>query len=147
MHDYQTQNTEEQDVQEHSHKNPQADHQLSAQQMPQGVGSPALRQAQILQLQRTHGNKFVQRMLQRDPENTATADADTTASPSAVGQSTPIGDGSVVLSAQGGVLNIQAASISGNAALTDFSGVVRADTVIADTVMGSSYTPGAGNVM
>ena len=63
------------------------------------------------------------------------------------GASTPIGDGSVVLSAQGGVLNIQAASITGNAALTDFSGVVRADTVIADTVVGSSYTPGAGNTM
>ena len=84
MRDYQTKNTEEQDAQRHSHQpDTQVDYQTASQQMPQGVGSPALRQARILQLQRTHGNKFVQRMLQRDPANTATPDADTAASPSA----------------------------------------------------------------
>jgi phage baseplate assembly protein V len=34
-----------------------------------------------------------------------------------------------------------------NAATADFSGVVRCDTLIANSVVASSYTPGAGNVM
>lgn len=34
-----------------------------------------------------------------------------------------------------------------NAPTADFSGIVRCDTLIANSVVASSYTPGAGNVM
>jgi phage baseplate assembly protein V len=34
-----------------------------------------------------------------------------------------------------------------NAPTADFSGVVRCDTLIANSVVASSYTPGAGNIM
>ena len=33
-----------------------------------------------------------------------------------------------------------------NAGLSKFSGVVQADTVISNSVISSSYTPGAGNI-
>ena len=33
-----------------------------------------------------------------------------------------------------------------HAPLTNFDGVVRASTIIADSVVASSYTPGAGNI-
>jgi hypothetical protein len=34
-----------------------------------------------------------------------------------------------------------------NAPSAEFSGIVRCDTLIADSVVASSYTPGQGNVM
>jgi hypothetical protein len=33
-----------------------------------------------------------------------------------------------------------------NAGMSKFSGVVKCDTIIANSVVGSSYTPGAGNI-
>ncbi len=33
-----------------------------------------------------------------------------------------------------------------NAGMSKFSGVVQGDTVIANSVVGTSYTPGAGNI-
>lgn len=43
-------------------------------------------------------------------------------------------------------VEISASAITVNAAMTHFSGTVQADTVIANNVVASSYTPGAGNV-
>lgn len=43
-------------------------------------------------------------------------------------------------------LSISAAMITVDAATTKFSGVVQADTLIANSVVANSYTPGAGNV-
>ena len=43
-------------------------------------------------------------------------------------------------------LNVTAAMVSVDAAMSKFSGVVKADTVITNAVVSSSYTPGAGNV-
>jgi hypothetical protein len=34
-----------------------------------------------------------------------------------------------------------------NAGSADFSGVVRCDTLVANSVVASSYTPGQGNVL
>jgi uncharacterized protein involved in type VI secretion and phage assembly len=45
-----------------------------------------------------------------------------------------------------GAVDISAATVSVNAATATFSGVVQATTVIATTVMGTTYTPGAGNI-
>jgi uncharacterized protein involved in type VI secretion and phage assembly len=47
---------------------------------------------------------------------------------------------------QTSAMTITATSINVNAPLTLFSGVVQCDTVIATTVVGTSYTPGAGNI-
>jgi uncharacterized protein involved in type VI secretion and phage assembly len=41
---------------------------------------------------------------------------------------------------------ITAATLTVNAGMTTFSGVVQASTVIASSIIGSSYTPGAGNI-
>ena len=43
-------------------------------------------------------------------------------------------------------VTINASMMQVNAGLSRFSGVVQADTVIANAVVGSSYTPGAGNI-
>lgn len=47
---------------------------------------------------------------------------------------------------QGAQVKISAASINLDAAMTSTSGVIQTNTLIATTVVGSSYTPGAGNV-
>jgi uncharacterized protein involved in type VI secretion and phage assembly len=43
-------------------------------------------------------------------------------------------------------LDITAAMVTVDAAMSKFSGVVKADTVITNSVVSASYTPGAGNV-
>lgn len=43
-------------------------------------------------------------------------------------------------------LKVSAAMVTVDAGLSKFSGVVQADTVITNTVVSSTYTPGAGNV-
>lgn len=45
------------------------------------------------------------------------------------------------------VVEIDAGMLKVNAGVAQFSGVVQADTLIANSVVASSYTPGAGNVM
>jgi len=46
----------------------------------------------------------------------------------------------------GSVVEVSAGSLTVNAGLSKFSGVVQADTVISNSVISSSYTPGAGNI-
>ena len=43
-------------------------------------------------------------------------------------------------------VEITAAMVTVNAGLSKFSGVVQADTVISNSVVSASYTPGAGNI-
>lgn len=43
-------------------------------------------------------------------------------------------------------VTIEAASVTVNAAMSQFSGVVQCQTLIATSVVSSSYTPGAGNI-
>jgi phage baseplate assembly protein gpV len=43
-------------------------------------------------------------------------------------------------------VTVTAPSVTVNAAMSQFSGAVQCDTLIANTVMGTSYTPGAGNI-
>lgn len=43
-------------------------------------------------------------------------------------------------------VQVTAGQVTVNAAMSQFSGVVQCDTLIATTVVGSTYTPGAGNV-
>jgi len=46
----------------------------------------------------------------------------------------------------GTMLNIKAPLITVDAGMSRFSGVVQADTVISNSVVSASYTPGAGNI-
>jgi hypothetical protein len=44
-------------------------------------------------------------------------------------------------------LQISASMVTVDAGMTKFSGVVKTDTLIANSVIASSYTPGVGNLM
>ena len=46
----------------------------------------------------------------------------------------------------GSVVEISAGAVTVNAGMSRFSGVVQADTVITNSVISASYTPGAGNI-
>jgi len=43
-------------------------------------------------------------------------------------------------------IELNAAMVDVNSGMTKFSGVVQSDTVITNSVVASSYTPGAGNI-
>jgi hypothetical protein len=48
---------------------------------------------------------------------------------------------------QASVVDITAGMLTVNAGMARFSGVVQADTVIANSVVSASYSPGAGNLL
>jgi uncharacterized protein involved in type VI secretion and phage assembly len=50
------------------------------------------------------------------------------------------------LSVSAGTAEISAGMVTVNAGMAKFSGVVQADTVITNSVISASYTPGAGNI-
>jgi len=50
------------------------------------------------------------------------------------------------VTSDGGTTTIHGSAVSIEAAMTEAHGVLRADTIIADSVVASSYSPGAGNV-
>ncbi len=47
---------------------------------------------------------------------------------------------------QASTVTVDASMVTVNASMSKFSGVVQCDTIIATAVVGSSYTPGAGNI-
>lgn len=53
---------------------------------------------------------------------------------------------SAKVSVQAGTVEVSAGSVTVNAGMSRFSGCVQADTLIATTVVGSTYTTGAGNI-
>ncbi len=53
---------------------------------------------------------------------------------------------SATVSVNASRVNISASMVQVDAGMSRFSGVVQADTVIANAVVGTSYTPGAGNI-
>lgn len=50
------------------------------------------------------------------------------------------------LTVQASQVDVSAGMVSVNAGMSKFSGVIQADTVITNSVVSSSYTPGAGNI-
>jgi hypothetical protein len=50
------------------------------------------------------------------------------------------------VSVSAGQVEVSAGQVTVDAGLSQFSGVVRCDTLVATTVVGTTYTPGAGNV-
>lgn len=104
----------------------------------------------VMDLQRTAGNQaVVQRLtalgaipaVQRAVEvGEVEATPATGAGPEgadAVGGGTEINDTTV---------RVNAGTIDLNAPIVRVSGIVQADTIVADSVVASSYTPGAGNI-
>lgn len=53
---------------------------------------------------------------------------------------------SVEVKINASTVTVTASMVTVNAAMSQFSGVVQADTVITNAVVSSSYTPGAGNI-
>jgi len=53
---------------------------------------------------------------------------------------------SAKVTVQASSVDVTAGMVKVDAAMADFSGMVKCVTLKADTVMGTSYTPGAGNV-
>lgn len=58
---------------------------------------------------------------------------------------TVISNATVTIQA-GAAVKVSAATVTVDAAMSKFSGVVQADTVITNSVVSTSYTPGAGNI-
>jgi uncharacterized protein involved in type VI secretion and phage assembly len=55
-------------------------------------------------------------------------------------------DASAKVTVNAASVEVNAASVQVNAAMSQFSGVVRCDTLISNTVISAAYTPGAGNI-
>lgn len=53
---------------------------------------------------------------------------------------------SAKLTVNASVIECSASMVTINSGMSRFSGVVQADTVIANSIIGASYTPGAGNI-
>jgi hypothetical protein len=105
----------------------------------------------VLQAQRDVGNAFVLRQLSRSPADVQSSAAQASIQregedPAAAAGPTSIGDGGTSVSAAGGVVKADGATVQLNAGMVTAPGVVQADTIIANSVVASNYTPGAGNV-
>jgi hypothetical protein len=50
------------------------------------------------------------------------------------------------LTVQATQVSVSAAMVTVDAGISKFSGVVQADTVICNSIISASYTPGAGNI-
>ncbi len=120
-----------------------------------GPGDPRLAHAGasaagLLHLQRTVGNAAVtalvaptvQRQVEIDEMSSDIAPmAD--AAPGPAGEAPAAGS---PVTSDGGGTTITGPTITLDAAMTRANGVLHADTIVADTVVASSYTPGAGNL-
>jgi hypothetical protein len=111
------------------------------------------RRSDVLEMQRKLGNAFVQRHLAaghavnpRPAPAGLQREGEAEPAAAAPGGPTSIGDGSTAVSAAGGIVKADGAIIELNAGMVRSAGVIQADTIIADSVVASSYTPGAGNV-
>jgi hypothetical protein len=101
--------------------------------------------ADILQLQRAAGNAAVTTLV-APVQRAVTIDEITTE----VAPPGPGDDGGAVtpgpVTSDGATTTITGGAIRLDAAMTSTDGVIRAGTIIADNVVGSNYTPGAGNM-
>ena len=121
--------------------------------LPDGQSARSLRRRAVRQMQARGGNALVQRALaapvQRQEEQAPSSPAPgptESAAPSETGAPTELSAaGSLVRVGAGGV-EIQGGMVNVDAAMTRVSGVLNTDTLVAQSVVSSSYTPGAGNI-
>ena len=104
----------------------------------------------LLELQRTAGNAAVSSLVapvvQREvriDEMESTVSGPAAAGPAAPGAAGGASDGAAAAT---GPTTITGSQITLDAPITESPGVIRADTVIANSVVAANYTPGAGNV-
>jgi hypothetical protein len=103
-------------------------------------------EAGLVHLQRTAGNAAVASMVapavQRAVEiDEVTSEVDAPSPDPGAGGAT-----AGPVSSDGGTTTISGGVIRLDAAMTSTDGIIRANTIIADNVVGSNYTPGAGNI-
>ena len=158
----------------HDHLGPTADDAVDVSRRPAGPGAdhgpdvaPIVRSADprlhsagsaapgLMALQRSAGNaavaslvapKAVQRAPVEIDEMTTRVGVDESAAP-ANAPAPPGGAGGGAVTSDGTNTTITGATISLAAPLTSTDGVIRAGTIIADSVVASTYSPGAGNIM
>jgi hypothetical protein len=109
----------------------------------------------MLRLQRLAGNAAVQRAVEIDElavsspsATTDGGDQATTApagAPGSAGGNT-LGDGTGPATINGPAVDVNAPVVNLHSAVVNADGIVRCSTIIADSVVASSYTPGAGNL-
>jgi hypothetical protein len=113
----------------------------------------------LLHLQRTAGNAAVssllaptvQRVLELDEMSSDVTPAADAAGGPAAATAGPAGPAAAVegagpVTSDGTSTTISGATINLDSAMTQTDGVIRAGTIIADSVVATNYTPGAGNV-
>lgn len=110
----------------------------SMSQLPAHTTAQSLRRTQMVQRQQVQGNTAVTRQLTPSLQK---QDETETAVPSVIKAG-----GNYVEVTPGGI-SIFGPTVHVNAALTEFSGIVRSQSLITDSVIASSYSPGAGNIM
>lgn len=122
--------------------------QDSLSELPVERSARGLRQSAVLQMQQAYGNAFVQRqILDGDSESTAQAPTESQPAGGAGTAATELSDGGSTVSVGGGGVQISGGMVNVDAPMTRVAGVLNADTVVANSVVSSTYTPGVGNVM
>jgi hypothetical protein len=119
-------------------------HPLAGQaidRLPSGPGTSAMRQQAVLQMQRTHGNAHVMRQL--DPS--IQRQEDEAAAAASGGQSKISGGGGSVDTGGSGV-EVTSGNVQVHSPMVSVDGVLRTNTIIAENVVGTNYTPGVGNL-
>jgi hypothetical protein len=119
-----------------------------------GRGNGPVKAAVMRQAQQTYGNRAVQRFIQRcaacngqeEPVQRQTPGEQPTqgAAPSNGGGGAAGAGGPARL--EGSTVDISGAVVNINSGMTRASGVLQVDTLIANSVVSSNYTPGAGNI-
>ena len=126
---------------------PEADAAVRPVARPAGPAGPS----GMLGLQRQVGNAAVaarvqRQAVQRDGDDDDSDIVDPYAGQAGAGGSGAItGDGTGATTITGGSVGVDAASINLNAPMVTASGVLQAQTLIVDSVVSASYTPGVGN--
>jgi hypothetical protein len=105
----------------------------------------------LMNLQRSAGNAAVMSLIaERPPVQRAVRIEEmevSAAAPQPTAQQEEAAYGTAApVTSDGGTTTIHGSHVSIEAPMTEAHGVLRADTIIADSVVASSYTPGAGNV-
>ena len=110
------------------------------------LATRAVTPSSLLRLQRLAGNGAVQRVVGGDEVAAAPAPAASAAPVAAAPAAATPGSGGNTLGDGTGPVSINGPTVGIHAPMVRADGVFQASTIIADSVVASSYTPGAGNV-
>ena len=103
----------------------------------------------LLHLQRSAGNAAVTALVAPSVQRAVSIDeisSEVTTAPETSAPGDTGGSSVNPVTSDGAGTTISGATITLDAAMTQTDGVIRAGTIVADSVVASNYTPGAGNV-